>query len=288
MLQEKLIRAERMEAIGLVASGVAHDLNNILAGVVGYPDLVIMDLPPDSPFIRPLMIMKDSGERAAAIVQDLLSLARKGAISKAAIQLNGLIEDYLKSPEHRKLLEIYPGFEVKTEFSENLFPISGSAPHLSNALMNLVFNAAESIEKGGTILICTENKYIEKPFASYNNVEAGIYSSLSVIDTGSGIDEKNLEKIFEPFYSKKKPGRSGTGLGLTVVWGTVHDHDGYIDVQSQIGEGTTFTLYFPSSKEALIEGKAASLPGAGETVCKRSGGSRPLILWHRPSMSTTY
>ena len=136
--------------------------------------------------------------------------------------------------------------------------------------MNLVNNAAEAMPDGGDIIISTQNQYIDKPFKGYDFIEEGDYAILSVSDTGTGIAEQDIERIFEPFYTKKMMGRSGTGLGMAVVWGTVQDHKGYIDVKSTENSGTTFTLYFPVTREETGE-QTRTLPmakymGKGESI----------------------
>jgi CheY-like chemotaxis protein len=133
----------------------------------------------------------------------------------------------------------------------DLLNILGSSVHLSKTIMNLVTNSAESMPDGGLIIISTENRYLDRPIRGYDDVKEGDYALLTVSDGGVGIPSKDLKRIFEPFYTKKIMGRSGTGLGMAVVWGTVKDHDGYIDVQSQEGLGSIFTLYFPVSREEL-------------------------------------
>jgi CheY-like chemotaxis protein len=122
--------------------------------------------------------------------------------------------------------------------------------------MNLVSNAAEAMPDGGEIYISTENRYIDQPIRAYDHVEEGDYVALRVSDTGVGISKKDRERIFEPFYTKKVMGRSGTGLGMAVVWGTVKDYKGYIDIESTKGKGTTFTLYFPVSRKELPKDKS--------------------------------
>ena len=140
----------------------------------------------------------------------------------------------------------------RTECDKNMLNIKGSSIHLEKTLMNLVSNAAESISGIGEVTIRTESRYLDKPLRGYDEVKEGDYAVLTVSDTGMGIPAENREKIFEPFYTKKTMGRSGTGLGLAIVWGTVKDHNGYIDVETKVGEGTTFTLYFPVTREELI------------------------------------
>ena len=248
-LEARLQRAEKMEAIGTLAGGVAHDLNNVLTGLVGYPDLILMNLAEDSNLRKPILTIQNSGKRAAAIVQDLLTLARRGLAVSEVVNLNDIVNDYLNSPEYKKLKSFYPKAEFKTDLQEGLLSIMGSPVHLSKTIMNLVSNAVESLHDGGRVFISTKNRYIDTCIKGYDEVREGDYVILSVADNGSGISEDDLEKIFEPFYTKKAMGRSGTGLGMAVVWGTVKDHDGYINVESKKGKGSRFTLFFPVTRQ---------------------------------------
>jgi len=258
-LEKKLQQAQKMEAIGTLAGGVAHDLNNILSGIVSYPELLLLDLPPDSPMRKPILTIQKSGERAAAIVEDLLTLARRGVAITEVVNINEVITEYLNSPEYGKLKSLHAGMEVKTTLEPDLLNIYGSSLHLSKTVMNLICNAAEAMPEGGTIMLSTQNRYIDRPIQGYEDVNEGDYVVLTVEDTGMGIPMKDMERIFEPFYTKKNMGRSGTGLGMSVVWGTVKDHQGYIDLQSVEDEGTLFRLYFPATRDALVQ-KEALLP----------------------------
>ena len=250
-LESHLRRAQKMESLGTLAGGVAHDLNNILSGVVSYPELLLSDMPEKTPFRDALLLIKNSGEKAAAIVQDLLTLARRGVAISTVVNLNGIIEDYLQSPEFLKLKTYHPEVECKVELKDGLYNNLGSPVHLSKTIMNLISNAAEAMPDGGTITVSSENTTIDKPIKGYTDIKKGRYTLITVSDTGVGIAAEEIERIFEPFYTKKVMGRSGTGLGMAVVWGTVHDHNGYIDIKSTPGEGTTFLLYFPSTDEPL-------------------------------------
>jgi two-component system cell cycle sensor histidine kinase/response regulator CckA len=269
-LLEQLQRAHKMEALGILAGGVAHDLNNVLSGLVSYPELILMDLPQESPLLKPIRTIQKSGERAANIVQDLLTLARRGVLISEIVNPNKVIRDYLKSPEHDNLLTYHPGVRIELDLAEDLLDITGSFVHLTKTIMNLVSNAAEAIINEGLILIKTENRYIDSPIKGYDDVEEGDYVVVEVTDYGIGISEENINHIFEPFYTKKKMGRSGTGLGMAVVWGTVKDHCGYVDVQSTRDQFTTVTLFLPSTKELRIqESKPVTiddLHGAGELI----------------------
>ena len=251
-LEEKLVRSKKMESLGLLAGGVAHDLNNVLSGIVGYPELLLLDLPENSKLRKPIEIIQESGHRATAIVRDLLTVARGVATTKEVLNLNDLIGDYLNSPEFKKLEQFHPTATIKANLNTDLFKISGSHVHIRKVVMNLVSNASEAIEGRGNVTILTANRYLDRPLRGYDDVNIGEYVVLSVSDDGSGISSDNLDRIFEPFYTKKIMGRSGTGLGLAVVWNTVQDHKGYIDVTSD-ENGTTFELYFPITRKEISD-----------------------------------
>ena len=270
ILEKQLLHSQKMEAIGILAGGIAHDLNNLLSVMVSYPDLILMKLPKDSPLIKPVLTIQNSGKRAAAIVQDLLTLARRGVKTTEVTNLNQVIRHYLESPEFEELKNIHPHVIFESNLKANLFNIMGSPVHLSKSVMNLVSNAAEAMADEGKVSISTKNRYIDKPISGYDFVQEGNYVVLTISDTGIGISEDDLERIFEPFFTKKIMGRSGTGLGMAVVWGTIKDHNGYIDIESIKGKGTTFTLYFPVTKREIIEIKKP-LPineymGNGESI----------------------
>jgi PAS domain S-box-containing protein len=248
-LETRLQNARKMEVLGTLAGGVAHDLNNVLGGIVSYPELLLMDLSEDSPLRKPLLTIQKSGEKAAAIIQDMLTLARRGVSTREVVNLNDIISNHLKTPEHEKLKLFHPGAKIVTNLEENLLNIMGSPVHLSQTVMNLISNAAEAMPDGGTIVVSTQNRYIDRPITGYKCLKEGDYVTLTISDTGIGIPAEDVERIFEPFYTKKVMGRSGTGLGMTVVWGTVEDHDGYIDIQNTEGKGTTFILSFPVTRE---------------------------------------
>jgi PAS domain S-box-containing protein len=269
-LQERLQRAEKMEALGTLAGGVAHDLNNVLGIVVGYAEMLLMNTDESSPIREDLLTIMSGGQRAAAIVQDLLTLARRGVSGRKVLNLNKVIADCQKSPEFENLSSYHPSTKIRTELEPDLLNISGSSVHLGKTLFNLVSNATEAMPNGGIVTIKTTNQYLDKPIRGHDDIKEGDYVVLSVSDTGEGISANDLERIFEPFYTKKVMGRSGTGLGLAVVWGTVKDHNGYINVESEEGKGSIFTLYFPASREDLsLEAVAVSISkymGEGESI----------------------
>jgi signal transduction histidine kinase/ActR/RegA family two-component response regulator len=248
-LEASLKRAEKMEAIGVLAGSVAHDLNNLLSGVIAYPELMLLELPEGSPLREPLCAIRESGERAAAIVEDLLTMARRGLTTRQVLNLNHVISDLMRSPELKRLLVSHPNVCLESELEPRLLDIQGSSIHLAKAIVNLVRNAMEALEKGGRVRLSTKNVYVDTPETGYEVLAEGEYVTLAVEDTGEGIPEEDLDRIFEPFYSRKKLGRSGTGLGMAIVWGTVKDHGGFIDVRSQVGKGTTFTVFLPATRE---------------------------------------
>jgi PAS domain S-box-containing protein len=270
-IKDQLQRAEKMETVGTLAGGVAHDLNNLLSGIVSYPELLLLQLPEDSPFRKPIATIQKSGEKAVAVVQDLLTLARRAVMPTEPVDLNQVVSQFLSSPEYYKIKEYYPEVqtEVRLEEAEGL-TIMGSPTHLSKTVMNLLSNAVEAMPRGGRIVVSTDQCYMDRPVAGYDDIKEGDYVTLTVADTGTGISPDDIDKIFEPFYTKKKMGRSGTGLGMAVVWGTVKDHKGFIDVQSIEGEGTTFKLYFPVSRNvSAVDGseiRTEDYTGRGELI----------------------
>jgi len=269
-LQGQLQAVQKMEALGAVAGGVAHDLNNILSAIVSYPDLLLMQTPPDSSLRQPLLIMQESGKRAAAVVQDLLTLTRRGVVVEEVLNLNEIVELYLQSPEHERLMQVHPGVRVRVALDERLLNMTGSRVHLLKTVMNLVFNAAEAMPDGGFIDVATSNCRLDRPLRKYDAVVPGEYAALTVADAGTGIAPEDIDRIFEPFFTRKKMGRSGTGLGMAVVWGAVQDHGGYIDVTSVERQGARFNLYFPATRRETDGGDQpapiAAWQGKGESI----------------------
>ena len=260
-LEERLARSQKMEALGLLAGGVGHDLNNVLSGVVSYPDFLLMGMAEGHPLRKAITTIRNSGMKAAAIVQDLLALARRGVMQSAVLDLNeDIVQDYLSSPEFADLLAQHPGIRIETRLGPGLPMIKGSPVHLRKSVMNLVINAMEAQPEGGSVRIATD----------LVGAGPGGLIRLRIADDGVGITPEDQKRIFEPFYTRKVMGRSGTGLGMTVVWGTVQDHHGSISVHSEPGRGTTFDLRFPATLEqrpAAAESVAvAEYTGHGERI----------------------
>jgi PAS domain S-box-containing protein len=271
-LEEQLRYAQRMEAIGTLAGGVAHDLSNILSAIVSYPDLLLMDVPPNSPLHDPLVKIRSAGKRAAAIVQDLLTLARRGVAVTEVVHLNSIVENYLGSPEYEDLAARHPHVQVEVDLFPELVPIKGSSLHLTKALMNIMLNAAEAMPHGGRIIISTGNQKIAADDDRLKG-SPGEHAVLAVTDTGYGIAPDDIKRVFEPFFTKKVMGSSGTGLGMAIVWAAVEDLSGFIDIQSQVGQGTKVSLFFPATLE-----KQAAVPAPPELAEYTGKGEQILLV----------
>lgn len=208
-LETQLVRAQKMQAIGTLAGGVAHDLNNILSGITSYPELLLADLPAESPLRRPLETILNSGQKAVTIVQDLLTLSRRSAAVFQCVDLQQVVSDYLASPEFKKMISFHDGVTVETRFNAPPFTISGSVVHLSKTIMNLVTNAAEAMPEGGKTIIELKGVLVTEGDQSVAGLKPGQYVKLSVSDSGTGMPSDVLDRIYEPFFTTKKMGRSG-------------------------------------------------------------------------------
>ncbi|HBZ01475.1 MAG TPA: hypothetical protein DEO84_09180, partial [candidate division Zixibacteria bacterium] len=267
-LEEKLERAQRMESLGLLAGGVAHDLNNILCPVVGYAGLLMRELPGDSKMATKIGKMAKAAEDASAVIQDLLTLARRGRYEMQPLEINQVIRQYLESASFENLKDRNPNITISIDLSSTTGIMLGSDSHIAKVIMNLVTNAFEAMPTGGKFTIVTERANINRLYSGFQNIDEGEYVIVRVKDTGAGIADDDIEKIFEPYFSKKKMGRSGSGLGLSVVYGIVKDHKGYYDIVSKVGKGTEFILYFPASEEKLAPGKMVKneIKAGNETI----------------------
>ncbi len=255
-LQERLSRSQRMESLAVLAGGVAHDLNNILGPMVAYPDLILSTLPPEHRLRASVARIGDSARKAAGVIQDFLTLGRRGNYETEPVDLESLITSYIDSPGFIELQERYPQIGLELALS-GIPPIRGSVPHLTQLVMNLIINAFEAMAAEGLLTVESALVTLDEDLAGFETVPAGEYCLLKVSDTGPGISPTDLGHIFEPFYTRKKLGRSGSGLGLAVVYGVAKDLGGYIDVRSVLRQGTEFLLYF--APEAASEESGDSL-----------------------------
>jgi len=243
--QDKLAKSQRMESLGLMASRVAHDLNNILSGLVSYPDLLLQKVGEDTILREEIELIRKSGIQAGDLVSDLLTVARGAKSRKEDNNLNLLVNSYCNSIEYRQLHQDFPDLQIDFELDPTIPAISSSAINITQTLSNLVVNGAEACaEKVPRIRIRTTFQELEGSLVGFEIIPPGSYVILSVTDNGNGIAAQSKNHIFEPFYSEKELGRSGTGLGLTVIWNTIRDHKGYINLATS-KKGTRFDLYFP-------------------------------------------
>lgn len=252
-LQEELVQAQKLEAIGRLAGGVAHDFNNILGVILGYSQLLDTKIPPSEAKIHEYLgQIEKSAERAASVTRQLLAFSRKQVMQVRVVELNSIINDVSKIL--RRL--IGENIELVIKTAEDLGTIRVDPTQLEQVLMNLAINARDAMPRGGRLLITTSAVELHEALPRvHRTVAPGKYALLSVTDTGTGMDEETISHIFEPFFTTKEAG-SGTGFGLSIVYGIVKQSGGYIRVESHPGRGTTFELYLPrlaSSPSKVVE-----------------------------------
>ncbi len=249
-LQKKLAKASKLNALGLMAGSVAHDLNNILSGIVSYPDLLLLQMSESDKYYEQIKKIQAAGKRAAAVVSDLVTISRGGASSKSVENLNDILQNHLSSIEHLERLANFPQAVLQTNLQKNLLNICCSPQHVHKILLNLIGNSLEVLEEQGVIHISTENCKFSHPFAK-DKIEPqnNDYVKLTIADNGPGIKQEDAEYIFDPFYSTKVMGKSGTGLGLSIVWNIVQDHNGWIEIRDN-NPGAIFEVYLPATLDS--------------------------------------
>jgi len=262
-LEAELRHAHKMEAVGRLSAGVAHDFNNLLTLITGYSDLVLRKVPPDSPHHAHLVEVRQAGNRAAALTQQLLSFSRREMVSPEILDLNRVVEG--SAGMLRRL--IGPDIDFGTSLEDALPAVKADPGQLEQVLLNLVVNARDAMPQGGRIMVRTRRVELMTPSAA--GVPAGPYVRLSVEDTGAGISAETRSRIFEPFFTTKGDGQ-GTGLGLATVYSIIKQSKGAIEVASQPGQGTVFTIHLPAvadlPEKPRVETLPPSLPPAWETV----------------------
>ena len=265
-LQGQLVQAQKMESVGRLAGGVAHDFNNMLSVICGNADLALLDANPEDPVCKNLQEIRKAAERSTNIVRQLLAFARKQVVSPKVLYLNDTLEGMLKML--RRL--IGEDIDLIWKPDTNLWLVSVDPSQIDQILANLCVNARDAISGVGKITIETHNVTLEEADSvEYGGVAPGEYVMLAVTDDGSGMDRETLDNIFEPFFTTKEVGK-GTGLGLSTVYGIVKQNAGLINAYSEPGKGTTIRIYLPRhqgkvDKEAGSEG--TEMPqGRGETV----------------------
>jgi signal transduction histidine kinase len=258
--KEVLDRAERLQSLATMAGGVAHDLNNMLGPLVGYSEMILRGLPQDSPYLSKMNKIHDSAAEIANVVQDLLALARRGRYEMKEVQINDVVSRFFGSVTADMILQKHKQVELALCLGDDLPSVRGSKSHLTKVILNLISNACEAMPNNGLLTITTSVRFIDRLPSGYGEIKPGEYVVLQVRDSGVGIAPEDLQRIFDPFFSRKTMSSSGSGLGLAVVYGVVKDHRGYYDVTSELGNGTEFSMFFP----VRTSSDADTQPEAGE------------------------
>ena len=253
--QDRLVKAKRMESLGLLAGGVAHDLNNILGPVVGYPGLILSTMDARDPNVAYIKAIEECATKAGSVLQGLLSFARRGNHSTEPLAINRVLEELVASPGLQTRLASHPNTQLIPSFELGLPLIQGAESQLTQAILNLAINAIEAMgDSGGILRIASRVVAPEQPLfeAVDDQNPFARHIEISVSDEGCGIPREKLAEIFEPFSSSKPMAESGTGMGLAVVAGVIQDHKGHIDVASEVGQGTVFRILLPVDEYAVL------------------------------------
>jgi len=260
-LESQLLQAQKMEAIGTLAGGIAHDFNNILSALIGYGNLLQMKMDADDPLKIYVEHMLVASEKAVNLTHSLLTFSRKQVIRLQPQKMSTMV----RSIEKILLRLLTEDIDLKVTTSDTEITVLADVTQIDQVLLNLAANARDAMSQGGTLRIETREVEINREFIrSYGYGESGKYALIAISDTGTGMDEKTRQKIFEPFFTTKEVGK-GTGLGLSIVYGIIKQHNGYINVTSELGKGTTFHIYLPVVKKATEETKLASIDVKGGT-----------------------
>jgi len=268
-MHEQLIRAERMVSLGTLADGAAHDLSHIISPILKHAEQLRQAVPPGTMAAKLIDEIEAAGRKAVAVIQDLQTIGSGGQFEKKHVNLNAVVEHWLASDTFADLQAKHPRVRLQLQLGADMPRIGGSSLQLTNVLANLVINAFEAMPSGGVVEIITLSDTVEHPVGRYGAGQPGDYAVLKVRDTGAGLHPEDVERIFEPFYTRKKMGRHIlSGLGLTLVYRVVADHGGFIDVETAPGKGTAFMIYLPLPEE-IATTETLDLRGdysGGETV----------------------
>ena len=261
-LEKKLSHAQKMESIGTLAGGIAHDFNNLLMGIQGYASLTLLDLDPSHPHYQRLKRIEEQVQSGADLTRQLLGFARGGRYEVKPADMNDIIKK-TSSMFGRTKKEII----IHRKYEKDLWTVEVDQGQMEQVFMNLYVNAWQAMPGGGEIYLETENVFLEGEQAFPYTVKPGKYVKITFTDTGTGMDAKTKERIFDPFFTTKEMGR-GTGLGLATVYGIIKGHKGVINVDSELGHGTTFSIYLPASEKEAVKEKAAagSIARGTETI----------------------
>jgi nitrogen-specific signal transduction histidine kinase len=263
-LEERFRQAQKMEAIGQLAGGIAHDFNNLLTVIIGRSHLLLRSISPEDATYRNLTLIHDTAQRASALTTQLLAFSRRQLLQPKVLILNEIVRG-LESLLRRLIGE---DMRLTTRLDPSPGRVKADPSQLEQVIMNLVVNARDAMPAGGSLTISTSNvELTERDVLSLPGIRPGPYVMLAITDSGIGMDEATQIRIFEPFFTTKKAG--GTGLGLSTVWGIVHQSGGAVQVQSRVGQGTTFSVYLPRVEEEVRPEDTpipSALPERGETI----------------------
>lgn len=248
-LEEQLRHAQKMDAIGTLAGGIAHDFNNILNVILGYGDLIMMQLKSNDPLMPQMREILSAAERGSHLAKSLLTFSRKQPVEIRTVRINEIVEGF------KKLIKRIIGedIDLKINYSKEDLLVNVDRVQIEQVLMNLAVNARDAMPRGGLLKIETSPFMINEDFVKVRGYgKPGMYALITVSDTGIGMDEATKERIFEPYFTTKELGK-GTGLGLSIVYGIIRQHEGYIDCDSELGKGTTFRIYLPLAEQEIYD-----------------------------------
>ena len=249
-LEDMLIQAQKMEAIGTLGGGIAHDFNNLLMGIRGHASLMLADMDANHPLHDNLISIEQYVQAGAELTSQLLAFAMRGKYEVKTIDLNELI---IKNAQ--MFARTNKGIRISTQYQDNIWPVDVDQGQIDQVLLNLFVNAAQAMSNSGNLYIRTKNVMLDADYVQKFNVKPGNYIRTSVQDTGVGMDESTIAKIFDPFFTTKEMGR-GTGLGLASAYGILRNHGGFIAIASKINEGSTFDFYLPASFKEVVKDKS--------------------------------
>ncbi|MCJ7616268.1 MAG: ATP-binding protein, partial [Desulfobacterales bacterium] len=244
-LEARLLQAQKMEAVGTLAGGIAHDFNNLLMGIQGQASLMLLDIAPDHPHYERLKSIENTVQTGAGLSKQLLGFARGGRYEVKPTNLNELIKH-----SSEMFARTQKNITINEKYYEDIWTVEVDQGQINQVLLNLYVNAWQALPEGGSIYIETSNVELEENYSRTFSIKPGNYVKISVTDTGVGIDKAIQHKVFEPFFTTREIGR-GTGLGLASAYGIIKNHGGIINIYSEKGKGTTFTLHLPVSEKQL-------------------------------------